>query len=90
MRGFGKTAFDALGLYAALWIASALAPLLAAHVSLHAGGPGINQSWALGLLFVTFGALMLGVSWYVFGMTQLNAGMFDKLLGMLARVSRRA
>ena len=87
VRGFGKTAFDALGLYAALWAASALAPFLAAHVSLHAGGQSINQSWAFGLLFVTFGAMMLGVSWYVFGMTQLNAGMFDKLLGMMAGVT---
>ena len=87
VRGFGKTVFDALGLYAALWIASALAPPLAAHVSFQAGGPGVNLSWALGLLFVAFGALMLGVSWYVFGMTQLNAGMFDKLLGMVAGIA---
>ena len=87
VRGFGKTVFDTLALYAALWLASTLAPLLAAHLSLHAGEPGVNQSWAFGSLFILFGGLLLGVSWYVFGMTQLNAGMFDKLLGMAAGVA---
>ena len=48
VRGFGRTVFDALGLYAALWLASALAPLLAAHVSLHAGGAGVNRAGRLG------------------------------------------
>jgi len=87
VRGFGRTAFDALGLYAALWSAATLAPMLASHVSLHAGEPGVNQSWAFGILFVLFGALMLGLAWYVQGMTQWNAGMFDKLLGMAAGVA---
>ena len=88
VRGFGKTVFDALALYAALWLASTLAPVLAAHLSLHAGTPGVNQSWAFGSLFVGSSAgMLLGVSWYVFGMTQLNAGMFDKLLGMVAGVA---
>ncbi len=86
VRGFGKTVFDALGLYAALWLASILAPLLAAHISLHAGEPGVNLSWAFGLLFLVLGGLMLGGSWYVYGMTQLNAGIFDKLLGLAAGV----
>ena len=35
-RGFGRTAFDALALYGALWFASTLAPLLAAHLNLSA------------------------------------------------------
>ena len=83
-RGFGRAAFDALGLYAALWIASTLAPLLAAHLTLHAGGAAVNQSWAFGMLFILFGALLIGASWYLHTMTQLNAGMFDKLLGLAA------
>jgi len=84
IRGFGKTGLDALGLYAALWIAAMLAPLLASHVSFRAGGAGLNESWALTLLFFAFGGMLLAASWYVNGMTQWNAGMFDKLLGLCA------
>ena len=87
VRGFGRTALDALALYAGLWAASLTAPLVAARLSLHAGGTAINQSWAFALLFFVFGALLLGVSWYVYGMTQFDAGMFDKLLGLAAGLS---
>jgi len=87
MRGFGRTALDALALYAGLWAASLAAPLLAARISLHAGGAAINQSWAFALLFLVFGALLLGVSWYVYGLTQFDAGMFDKLLGLATGLS---
>ena len=83
-RGFGRTLLDTLGLYAGLWMASLASPLLAARLSLHAGGAGINHSWAFSLLFIVFGALMLGVSWYVYGLTQFDAGIFDKLLGLTA------
>jgi len=84
VRGFGRTALDALALYAGLWAASLTAPLLAARLSLHAGGAAVNQSWAFALLFVVFGAMLIGVSWYVYGLTQFDAGMFDKLLGLAA------
>lgn len=84
VRGFGKTGLDALGLYAALWAAAMLAPILAAHVKFQSGGAGLNESWALTLLFLVFGAAMLSASWYVNGITQWNAGMFDKLLGLAA------
>ena len=83
-RGFGRTAFDALGLYGALWLASTCAPLLAARLSLHAGGAAINHSWAFGLLFALFGAVCLAVAWYCHGLTQFQAGMFDKLLALSA------
>ena len=81
-RGFGRTFLDALALYAGLWAASAAAPAVAARLSLHAGDAAVNQSWAFGLLFVVFEALLLGVSWYVYSLTQFDAGMFDKLLGL--------
>jgi len=84
VRGFGRTALDALALYAGLWAASLTAPLLAARISLHAGGAAVNQSWAFALLFTLFGAMLLGVSWYVYGLTQFEAGLFDKLLGLAA------
>jgi len=87
VRGFGRTLLDTLALYAGLWAASLAAPLLAARVSFHAGGAGINESWAFTLLFLVFGALLLGVSWYVYGLTQFDLGMFDKLLGLAAGVA---
>lgn len=87
VRGFGRTALDALALYAGLWAASLTAPLVAARIILHAGGAAINQSWAFALLFLAFGAMLLGVSWYVYGLTQFDAGMFDKLLGLAAGLS---
>ena len=82
VRGFGRTAFDALGLYGALWLAAALAPLLAARLSLHAGGADVNRSWAFGLLFALLSAVCLGIAWYCHGLTQFQAGMFDKLLAL--------
>lgn len=85
-RGFGRAAFDALGLYAALWLASTLAPVLAAHLTLHAGGLGVNQSWAFGLLFVLLGALGLGTALYCHGLTQFDAGLFDKLFGLVGGI----
>lgn len=87
VRGFGRTSLDTLALYAGLWAASLTAPLVAARVSLHAGGAGINESWAYTLLFLVFGALLLGVSWYVYGLTQFDLGMFDKLLGLAVGVA---
>jgi len=86
-RGFGRAALDALGLYGALWLASALAPLLAAHLSLHAGGAGVNRSWAFGLLFLTSGALCLGIAWYCHSLTQFHTGLFDKLFGLAGGVA---
>lgn len=85
-RGFGRTALDALALYAGLWAASLAAPLLASHISFHTGA-AINHSWAFALLFLVFGALLLAASRQVYGMTQFDAGMFDKLLGLAAGLS---
>ncbi len=87
VRGFGRTILDTLALYAALWAASLIAPLAASRISLHAGGAGINESWAFTLLFLVFGALALGASWYVYGLTQFDLGMFDKLLGLAAGIA---
>ncbi len=86
-RGFGRAAFDALGLYAALWLASLLAPLLAAHVILNAGGAAVNRSWAFALLFAASGALCLGIAWYCHSLTQFEAGLFDRLLGLAGGVA---
>lgn len=83
-RGFGRAALDALGLYAALWAASGLAPVLAAHVGFAPGGAGVNRSWAFGLLFASLGGVALALAWYVHGLLQVSAGMFDKLLGLMA------
>jgi uncharacterized membrane protein required for colicin V production len=90
VRGFGRTMLDALALYAGLWAASLAAPQVAARISLHAGGSAVNQSWAFALLFVVFGVLLLGVSWYVYGLTQFDAGMFDKLFGLAAGLAAGA
>lgn len=82
-RGFGRASFDALGLYGALWLAAFLAPLLAAHFNLNAGGAAVNRSWVFALLFVLIGALCLGIAWYCHGLTQFEAGLFDKLFGLV-------
>ena len=82
-RGFGRAAFDALGLYAALCLASFLAPMLAAHLTLTAGGAAENRGLVLGTLFVLCGALFLGAAWYCHGLTRFEAGLFDKLFGLV-------
>ena len=81
-RGFGRAAFDALGLYAALCLASFLAPMLSTHLTLTANGAAENQGLAFGTLFVLCGALFLGAAWYCHGLTRFEAGMFDKLFGL--------
>lgn len=83
-RGFGRAALDALGLYAALWLAHALAPRLAAQVAFAPESAAVNLSLSLGLLFGIFAALCLLASWYIDGMTQMSAGPFDKLFGLVA------
>lgn len=89
-RGFGRSAFDAAGLYAALAAAAALAPLLAAHLTLSAGGAGINKSWAFGLLFALLAGVGLAAAWFLHGTMPLNAGVFDKLLGLAAGLAAGA
>ena len=81
VRGFGRAAFDALLLYAALWGADAAALPLAQHVHL-ANGAAVNHADADALLLVVFGAAALGLSRWVYGMTLFDAGMFDGLLGL--------
>jgi uncharacterized membrane protein required for colicin V production len=82
-RGFGRAALDALGLYAALWVANALSIPLASSVHLNPH-PEINQCVAYGLLLVVFGAFSLAVSRFVYGATMLHMGMFDGMLGLAA------
>ncbi len=85
-RGFGRSAFDAVCLYGALAGAAALAPLLAAHLTLAAGSAGVNLSLAFGLLFIVLAGAGLAVAWFLHGVMPLNAGMFDKMLGLAAGV----
>ncbi len=89
-RGFGRSAFDALGLYAALAAAAALAPLVAAHLTLSAGGASVNKSWAFGLLFVVLAGVGMAAAWFLHGTMPLNAGLFDKLLGLAAGLAAGA
>lgn len=85
-RGFGRAIFDALGLFAALWLAGALSPGLAPHMPLHTGA-GADHSHAFSLLFVLLSLLCLGVSRFVHGMTLIHTGMFEALLGLTAGVA---
>ena len=89
-RGFGRSAFDAAGLYAALAGAAALAPLLAAHLTLSAGGASVNKSWAFGLLFLGLAGAGLAVAWFLHGTMPLHAGVFDKMLGLAAGLAAGA
>ena len=84
-RGFGRAAFDALLLYAALWAAESASLPLAAQVHL-ANGAAVNHADAYALLLVVFGTAALGCSRFVYGMTLFDAGMFDSLLGLVAGV----
>lgn len=83
-RGFGRSAFEAVCLYGALAGAAALAPLLAAHLTFAAGGAGVNLSMAFGLLFVLLAGVAMAVAWFLHGVMPLNAGIFDKMLGLAA------
>jgi uncharacterized membrane protein required for colicin V production len=83
IRGFGKAALDALFLYGALWAADLAAPALAAQIKL-GDGAAVNHADADALLFIVFGGLALMIARWVYGMTLIDLGMFDKLLGMCA------
>ncbi len=85
-RGFGRAAFDALLLYAALWSAEAAALPLARQVHL-ANGAAVNHADAYAILLVVFGSTALGLSRFVYGMTLFDAGMFDSLLGLAAGIA---
>ncbi len=80
-RGFGRSVFDALLLYAAIFSANVLSLPLAMHVRFHSGA-AINHSYAYVLLLVVFGVLALGLSRFVYSMTLINTGMFEWLLGI--------
>jgi uncharacterized membrane protein required for colicin V production len=82
-RGFGKAAFDALFLYAALWCADAAAPLVGNTLKF-GGGAAANHADADALLFVVFGLMALGISRFLYRYTEIDLGMFDKLLGLTA------
>lgn len=84
-RGFGKAALDALFLYGALWAADQAAPALAVRVTLGSGA-AVNHADADALLFLIFGLISLGCSRWVYGMTLIDLGMFDKLLGMVSGI----
>lgn len=82
LRGFGRAAGDALGLYAALFLAGWLSEPLAGAVHFHSGA-AINHSYAFVLLFLVLGGLSLGLSRYIYHLTPISAGMFDRVLGFV-------
>ena len=86
VRGFGRASLDALLLYAALWGANAAYLPLAAQVHL-ANGAAVNHADVYALLLVAFGAGALGISRFLYGMTLLDTGMFEGLLGLGAGVA---
>ncbi len=85
-RGFGRGALDALFLYGALWAADAAAPSVGAQLKM-GGGAAVNHADADALLLAVFGVGALLVSRFVYGMMQMDFGMFDKLLGLCAGVA---
>ena len=86
VRGFGRAVFDALLLYGALYAAEYEARPLAAQVCL-VHGAAVNHADLYALLLVVFGALALALSSFVYGLTLMDLGMFDKLLGLCAGVA---
>ena len=81
-RGFGRGVFDALGLYGALWLAHLTAEPVAESVHFP-GAPPLNLGVSYGVMLAIFGILTLLISRFVYGMTQMNAGMFEGFLGLL-------
>ncbi len=81
VRGFGRGALDALFLYGALCAADAAAPTVGDQLRM-GGGAAANRADADALLLVVFGVLALLVSRFVYGLTLMDLGMFDKFLGL--------
>ena len=81
-RGFGRSVFDALALYGALWLSDAAAHYVDA-ATFHPNTP-ISHGLTFGLLFVTFGALGILTSRLVYHATLVNTGMFEGLFGIFA------
>jgi uncharacterized membrane protein required for colicin V production len=81
IRGFGKGVIDALLLYAALFAADFAAPNLAKQVHF-ADGAAANHADADAALLIVFSVLSLFFSRWVWGMTMIDLGMFEKLMGL--------
>jgi uncharacterized membrane protein required for colicin V production len=80
-RGFGRAALDAFALYGALWAADALSVPFAGSVRL-SPHPSLNHCIAYAVLLLVCGAFSLILSKFVYGMTMINTGMFEGLLGL--------
>lgn len=80
-RGFGRSIFDALALYGALWLSDAATRFIPA------GSTPLSHGCLFGLLFLTFGALSIVVSRIVYHATLVHTGMFEGLLGAVAGVA---
>lgn len=85
-RGFGRAVPDALCLYGALWVANTAAPSLSATVHLHSD-PAANGAWVYGIMLAVCAAIALGISRFVYNSTQMDAGVFDRALGLAAGVA---
>ncbi len=85
-RGFGRAVPDALCLYGALWIANAAAPRLAASLHFHSD-PAANGAWIYGMVLLVCAGMALGIARFIHNVTQLDAGVFDRALGLAAGVA---
>lgn len=81
-RGFGRSVFDALALYGALWLSDAAAHYVSV-AAFHPNTP-VSHGLTFGVLFLTFGALAVLVSRLVYHATLIHTGMFEGLLGAVA------
>jgi uncharacterized membrane protein required for colicin V production len=85
-RGFGRTLYDAIGLYGALWAADAAA--FAFADSLHLSDEkGVGRALLFGACFLVLGVLALCLTRFIYGATAFHAGMFDQLLGLGAGIA---
>ena len=81
VRGFGKAAFEACALYCALWIAT---EGYRAFAGLFSQAPTpVAEAVAYGVVFLASATALLFLAYLIHRSTLLNAGVFDRLLGVI-------
>jgi uncharacterized membrane protein required for colicin V production len=85
IRGFGRAIFDALALYGMLWVAATFAAPLCPFLRI-SNQHNMNVAFAYCLLAGAGALIALGLARFAYSTTIPNAGMFDRLLGLVVGI----